>query len=894
MIGVPRRGIRHGRAVTHDWRGAPTPGGGRRPHRFLPVTVPGVNRTPDTGHRRDADRVTALDAAARVGVSERTIRRAIARGDLPAVKRHGVFVIEATALDAWRERRGACAPRVADPDRLAGREDALPAPSTALIGRERELAAIVAMLGRPDVRLLTLTGAGGIGKTRLAIEAARLLGADFADGVHVAMLAEVRSAGLVAAAIAERLGFPEVAGASGREVLVAALHDAQALLVLDNFEHVLEAAPLVADLLGSCPRLKLLVTSRALLRIGGEYALPVPPLLLADAAGGPSVGPAVLAPAVRLFADRARAILPSFALTPANTAAVNAICQRLGGLPLAIELAASQVTVLPPDALLARIDAHLPLPIGGRRDAPDRQRTMTDAIAWSYDLLPPASRRLFRRVGVFVGGFSLAAAEAVGAPAGDDAPGCDPVTALAVLVDASLIQRSGDDDPRFTMLEPIRAFALGRLAAHELDATLDALADWCLALGEQLPLAASRPGAERYLSRLAAEHANIRQVLEWLDRRRDTNRLLRLVVALGGYWYERNHYREGSVWIERALAAGSCADPALRGRALPYLALFLDLLGEPDRARALVAQGIALLRGHDDSGALALALIWQGAIELQQGEYEQASVALNEALAVVETIPDASLAAAMSARAWSTMGTVAHARGDLDAAARWHEQALATCREHGYLTGSARVLCSLADLARDQGNFTVAMSAYREALTVLGERSDLRAVIAALQGTVMDSLSRGQPERAARLLGAAAGLVETFGVPIALPIDRLGYERAMGDVRDALPADRFDEVYAAGRDLSLSEAIAEVLMVSSPAEGPCAGPGPRHPLSPRERDVLRLLAAGRRDREIAEALFISRRTAEGHVARIIAKLGVATRVEAARAAVALGLADPER
>jgi non-specific serine/threonine protein kinase len=846
--------------------------------------------TPDTGHRGDAGRVTARDAAVRIGVSERTIRRAIARGDLPAVKQHGAFVIETTVLDAWRDRRGVGVPPAAGHGRLAHREDALPVPSTPLIGRERELAAIVAMLGRPDVRLLTLTGAGGIGKTRLAIEAARRLRADFADGVHVALLAEVRSADLVVAEIAERFGFPEPAGGWDREALVAALRDARGLLVLDNFEHVLEAAPLVSDLLRSCPRLKLLVTSRSLLRIGGEYALPVPPLMLADAACGPSVEPAVPAPAVRLFADRARAILPSFTLAPANMVTVATICQRLAGLPLAIELAASQITVLPPDALLARIEAHLPLPVGGPRDAPNRQRTMTNAIAWSYTLLSPAEQRLFRCVGVFVGGFSLDAALAIGARMSGDEPGPDPLIAVAALVDSSLVQRSADDDHRFTMLEPIRAFALGRLAANERDATLDALSDWYLAVGEQLPLAASRPGAEPYLSRLGAEHANLRQVLEWLDQRRDTNRLLRLVVALGGYWYERNHYREGSVWIERALTAGSRADSALRGRALPYLALFLNLLGEPDRARELIAHGITLLHGHDDVGALALALIWQGAIELQQGKYDRASGALSEALSVAQTIPDVSLAAVMSARARSNMGALAHARGDLDAAARWHEQALATCREYGYLTGAARVLCSLADVARDQGNHAAAMAAYREALTVLGERSDLRAVIAALQGTGMDSLSRGQPERAARLLGAAAGLVETFGVPIVLPVDVLAYERAMRNVRNALPADRFDELFTAGRELSLSEAIAEVLALSSPTEAPCTRPATGGPLSARERDVLRLLAAGLRDREIADALFISVRTVEGHVAHILVKLNAPTRVAAARAAIDLGLA----
>jgi excisionase family DNA binding protein len=591
----------------------------------MPVTP---DREPDTGHEPGSWVVTAREAAERAGVNERTVRRAIARGDLPATRRRGTFAIDVDALDAWRARRDG-APASDRPGLGARHGDGIPEPVTALIGREREMATAIDMLRREDIRLLTLTGAGGIGKTRLGLEVASRVRADFADGVLVVPLAEVADPGLVATAIADRLGIPNPASADGQGMLVSALREARALLVLDNFEHVLAAAPLVARLLAACPRLKVLVTSRSLLRVGGEHALPVPPLALADVAVDASVEDVAASPAVRLFANRARALDPSFAVIPANAPAIAAICQRLGGLPLAIELAASQVTILSPDALLARIEAHLPLPAGGPRDVPDRQRTMTNAIAWSYALLSEDERRRFRRLGVFVGGFALDAVVAVDAAAG----AADPLVTLAALVDASLVQRAGDDPARYVMLEPIRAFALDRLAdTGELDATCDALAGWCLALVERSPMAASVPGAERHLAHLGAEYPNIRQTLEWLHRQGDGDRLVRLAVALGGYWYERSHYRDGRVWTERALALSHPGDTPIRGRAMAQLGFFLSLLGEPGRGRDLAVEGIALLR---DAGAAvrSLASIWLGAIEMQSGAYAQAASAFAEALA---------------------------------------------------------------------------------------------------------------------------------------------------------------------------------------------------------------------------------------------------------------------
>ena len=773
----------------------------------------------------------------------------------------------------------------------------LPALLTPLLGRERELALAEALLRRDDVRLLTITGPGGIGKTRLAIEIGRAAIESYADGVVFVPLAVVSDPEQVAIAVVRALGLQEALGVAGRDTLVSVLRDATTLLLLDNFEHLLAAAPLLTDLLIACPRLRIVVTSRALLRVSGEYALPVPPLVLPSADADHSLAGVFRFPAVRLFVDRVWALMPTFALSDETALLVVAICRHLDGLPLAIELAAAQAAVLPPAALLARIQARLSLPVAGPRDAPTRLRTISDAVAWSYQLLTPDEQRLLRRISVFTGGFGLDAAEAIGTVGcGSALPHSTTVSVLdglASLVDKSLLRQvTWEGDARFDMLETIRAFAADQLeTSDDANTTRDAHATWALALAEPAELAAAMPGRERQLRRLEVDHANLLAALTWLDRRADTERLLRLTASLGSYWLAYSHAREGREWLERALARAPEASSSARGRASISLGGLLPLFGEVERADRLLADGIDALDADVNAPVIALALVRRAGGANQLGKHSRAEHLLNEALDLTTTIHDVAIARTLSATVLANLGVAAHGRGDFNRASALHKQALDICREHGYTFGVVRCLRDLGDVNRDRGDFAGALACYRECVELLGEQRDLRVVVDALEGTALAAAAWGQPARAARYLGAAEALREQYGGAFILPTDLAAHERVLTAIRSALDEAELRAGWLAGRRTGVAGAIAELQTLTPAADTARGGDPAAVKLSPREPEVLRLLVTGLPDRAIAQALFLSVRTVEAHVAHILTKLGVRTRTAAVGVALAAGLVE---
>ncbi len=502
------------------------------------------------------------------------------------------FQMATNLTEPWVSTEAAPAPMPSPSHR------SLPAHSTPLVGRESETAEVCDLLQRDDVRLVTLSGPGGIGKTRLAVEVAERIEPEFPDGACFIPLATTSDPELVLPKIAEALGIPENIGLSPADALKEYLSGRQPLLVLDNFEQVVDASPLLADLLASCPGLKMLVTSRTLLRLSGEHDYPVPPLALPVPRKRYHSESVAKSGAVQLFVQRARATKPDFELTPENAAAIAEICMRLDGLPLAIELAAARVRVLPPRALLARLGSSLKLLTSGPRDLPERQQTLRSTIDWSYGLLAPDEQKLLARLAVFSGGCTL---EAAGEVLGADG--------LESLLNHSLIQQEGDDEPRIVMLETIREYAGEKLSESGEERELRRRhVEWFLSLAEAARQELYGPHQADWLRRLAREHDNLRRALSWSLDQGDAEAGARLAVSMWRFWYIRGHLREARSWLSQAMAKVGAQDAALRGQLLNAAGAAAALQGDLQAGQILLEERVALERARGDKPALAQAV----------------------------------------------------------------------------------------------------------------------------------------------------------------------------------------------------------------------------------------------------------------------------------------------
>jgi predicted ATPase/DNA-binding CsgD family transcriptional regulator len=842
---------------------------------------------------------------------------------------------------------------------------------TPLVGREQDVASVCIMLSRSEVRLLTLLGVGGIGKTRLSIQVATQLRDRFADGVCFVSLAPISDPTLVISSIAHELGLQEAGARPLVETVKAWLQDKHFLLLLDNFEQVVSAAPLLEDLLVACPRLVILVTSREVLHLSSEHLFLVPTLSLPDLAQLPDHEQLLQYAAVSLFVQRAQASKSDFTLTQANGRVIAELCVRLDGLPLAIELAAARIRLLPPQALLARLSQRFQILTGGSRTLPERQKTLRNTIQWSYDLLNEEEQRLFRLLSVFVGGCTLEAIEAVCHSIGDEK--IDVVNVITSLIDKSLLHQTEQEgeEPRLMMLETIREYGLEALkVSSELNLIRHAHATYCLRLAEQ-----AEPGLEGlqqavWFDRLETEHDNLRAALLWSLEYEKEEMGLRLAGALRWFWMRRSYLSEGRMWLTSMLGRACGTEPThLRAKALAGACGLVWLQGDYPAARALGEESVALCRALEDKRDLAFSLLWLSSTSGSQGDQKTAALFDEESVALFRQVEDrwgvafalfglgiatSSLHNYSLARSYyeeglalsralgdkwiealilSGLGVAAFAQEDYSMArplleegvsllraqrdkrhlalylyylgrvtrherdyqqtAALYKESLALYEELGHKPGLARILCILGKMDCDKGDYEQAGAHLKESLALMQEIKNRRGIASVLEGFAMLTMEQQQVRLAAQLLGAAEVLREAIGAPVPLD-ERADYEQTLAAARTQLGVKSFAAAWDLGRSMTPEQALdaqetAQVAL-SVPTEPPSSHPAKdslAYPagLTAREMEVLRLVAQGMTNPQIAEQLILSLHTVNAHVRSIYTKLELNSRSALTRYAV---------